>query len=132
MSHFDHAVRMEEMRRSEKEGRLIRLPINWVPLDYKASKYERWQKLHPRFTSRSIIFADSIPPSIKEEIKDELVRGEAARFKDFLDALALAETGFRPRIAQDGKPVEIARPAHPNVLTFESALGATVRRLERG
>ena len=125
MSHFSHSVGLEESARSEREGRHIRLRINYTPVDYKTSKYERWERIQPRFKNHSIVFADSIAPSIKIEIKDELVRGEAARFKDFLDALALAETGYRPKIARDGSQVEVVarKPYDPMALTMSDVLG---------
>lgn len=111
MTHFEHAVRLEEARLSAMEGRVVRLRIHYVPVDYKTSKYERWTRVQPRFANRSIVFSDSIRPSLKAEMKDELVRGEAARFKDFLDALAMAETGYRPRIGKDGQALEMKVPA---------------------
>ncbi len=129
MTHFQAAVAMEEAKRSEAAKGLVRLRISYVPVDYKSSKYERWQRLQPRFNNNSIIFSDSIAPSIKVEIKDELVRGEVARFKDFLDALSMCETGYRPRMGQDGKPQEVgpsmtpAKRRNPNELTFADALG---------
>jgi hypothetical protein len=128
MSHFDHAARLEEAARSVKEDRLVRLRIHYVPVDIRVSKYENWQKIHPRFKARSIVFSDAIAPTIKTEIKDELVRGSAARFKDFLDALALAETGYRPRLDKTGQPVEVVqKPAlaagEIPVMSFRDALG---------
>jgi hypothetical protein len=101
MAHLDHAVRLEEEIRSNKANRRIHLRIQYVS-PHGSSKYENWDKLRPRFKNNRILFADEIHPKIKTEIKDELVRGPASRFKDFLDAMAMAEVGIRPRIAKDG------------------------------
>jgi len=111
MQHFNYAVRMEEQKRG------VRLNVRYIPVDRNKSYYQRWEKIQPLFSRGDIWFSTAIAPSIKAELKDELVRGEAARFNDFLDALALAEAGLRPRIdaaapvvterpqSKDGKPI---------------------------
>jgi hypothetical protein len=101
MGHLDHAIKLEEELRSSKAGRRIHLRVQYVS-PHGSSKYENWERLRPRFKNNRILFADEIHPKIKAEIKDELVRGPASRFKDFLDAMAMAEVGIRPRIARDG------------------------------
>ncbi len=129
MTHFQAAVAMEETSRSDAAGHLVRMRINYVPVDYKSSKYERWQRIQPRFNNSSIFFSDDIAPSIKVELKDELVRGEVARFKDFLDALSMCEIGYRPRVGRDGKQQEVLTEAPsykkraPHEYTFGDALG---------
>lgn len=131
MGYFRLAVQMEEARRSDLAGKPVRLRIHYVPIDMKASKYERWEKLRPRFERGSIIFSDDIAPSIKAEITNELVRGQAARFKDFLDALAMAETGVMPKTGRDGALVDIAgkhdeAPDGGRVLTFKDVFGRRI------
>ena len=124
MGHFDHAVKLEQARRSMDKDERVHLRINWSPVDYKTSKYERWERLQPRFANRAIIFAEEIHPAIKNEIREELIRGQAARFHDFLDALAMAETGIRPKIGKDGHQVE--RPMKKGAsreMTFADAFG---------
>jgi hypothetical protein len=94
------------MHRAEEEGgpAPMRLKLNYVPAPRGLSKYERWQgALKPRFQSASIFFAQEIPPSIRAEIENEVTRGVASRFKDFLDALSGMETGVMPRYKADGK-----------------------------
>ena len=131
MSYFRLAVQMEEARRSEIAGKPVRLRIHYVPVDVKASKYERWERLRPRFERGSIVFSDSIAPSIRNEIKNELVRGQAARFKDFLDALAMAETGVMPKTGRDGSLVDVTggksdEPEGARVLTFKDVFGRRI------
>ena len=109
MRHFDHAVGLEyalRMHEAEKNGgdAPTRLRLNYVPAPRGLSKYERWQgALRPRFQSGAIYLAQEIMPSLKAEIENELTRGTAARFKDFLDALSGMETGVMPRYKADGK-----------------------------
>lgn len=132
MGHFDAALRMEETRRSEESGRIIRLRVNYVPVDIKTSKYERWEKMQPRFKNGTIVFSDSIPPSLKTEIKEELVRGTAARFKDFLDALSMAELGFRPKVQKDGSLAEIKqkpRQGSNEPMTWATAWGEKLKEV---
>lgn len=128
MAHFEHAVRLEESRRSAEAGTPVRLRITWIPVPTNRSKYERYEKLEPRFRQRACIFADSIPLPIKNEIRDELVRGNKARFQDFLDALAQADTGVRPRISADGQPATAPPPSgsapHNNPPTAAQLFGA--------
>lgn len=131
MGYFRLAVQMEEARRSDIAGKPVRLRIHYVPIDVKASKYDRWEKLRPRFERGSIVFSDDIAPSIKAEIKNELVRGQAARFKDFLDAMAMAETGVMPRTGRDGTLVDVTsgKPEEPGaarVLTFKDVFGRRI------
>jgi len=116
MAHFDHAIRLEEANRGK------RLRIHWVNTQTEA-KYTKWSKLQPRFRAHRVFFADEIDFKLKMEIRDELVRGEAARFKDFLDAMAMAETGIYPRIKKDGQPANVVdfadkRPKDPTAVTF--------------
>ena len=131
MGYFRLAVQMEESRRSEIAGKPVRLRIHYVPIDNKSSKYEKWQKLRPRFARGSIVFNDAIAPSIKAEITNELVRGDAARFKDFLDALAMAETGIMPKTGRDGTLVDVSGGAPeqtggPRLLTFKDVFGRRI------
>ena len=131
MGYFRLAVQMEEARRSDAAGRPVRLRIHYVPIDVKASKYERWDRLRPRFERGSIVFSDDIAPSIKAEIKNELVRGQAARFKDFLDAMAMAETGVMPKTGRDGNLVDVTsgKPeavGAARVLTFKDVFGRRI------
>lgn len=127
MAHFEHAVRLEESRRSEAAGQPVRLRISWVSVPTDRSKYDRYDKLEPRFRSRSFIFADDIPLDTKLELKDELVRGPKARFQDFLDMLAIADTGVRPRYDSTGAPAEAPTPkdspAEPRVPTIAEIYG---------
>jgi hypothetical protein len=107
MRHFDHAVNLEyvnRMHRAEETGATVqRLRLNYVPAPRNLSKYERWQgALKPRFQSASIYFAQEIAPSIKAEMENEVTRGTAARFKDFLDALSMLENGVVPKYKQNG------------------------------
>lgn len=108
MAHFEHAVRLEEASRSLAAGQPVRLRISWVSVPIDKSKYDRYDKLEPRFRSRSFIFSDDIDLAIKLELKDELVRGPKARFQDFLDMLAIADTGVRVKFDQAGQPTEAA------------------------
>ena len=133
MSYFRVAVEMEEARRSDEAGRPVRLRIHYVPVDVKASKYERWEKLRPRFERGFIVFSDDIVPTIKNEIKNELVRGHAARFKDFVDALAMAETGVMPKTGRDGALVDVTKGKPEDVpgggarlLTFKDVFGRRI------
>jgi hypothetical protein len=105
MTHFVHALRMEE----EKRG--VKLRIQWIPIHGQKSKYERWTRIQPRFQHGDVFFAEEINSAIKVEIKDELVRGTAARFYDFLDCMAMAEMGVRPRIDKTGQPVPMPTEA---------------------
>lgn len=108
MRHFDHAVNLEFVNRMHraKEGGdpPSRLRLNYVPAPRNLSKYERWQgALKPRFQSASIYFAQEIQPSLKAELENELTRGVAARFKDFLDALSMMENGVVPKYKPNGR-----------------------------
>ncbi len=126
MRHFDHAVNLEfvnRMHRAEETGEEVhRLRLNYVPAPRNLTKYERWQgSLKPRFQSGQIFFAQEIPISIKAEIENELLRGPASKFKDFLDALAMMEIGIVPRFRQ---------PGSENVIPFrtDQEIGGTHRR----
>lgn len=127
MAHFEYAVRLEEAKRSEQAGHPIRLRINWVPVATNKSKYERYEKLEPRFRSRAVIFSDDIHPHVKTELRDELVRGPKARYQDFLDALAIADTGFRVRVNADGTAAEApppkGEPSVPKIPTIADIYG---------
>jgi hypothetical protein len=114
MAHFEHAVRLEEARRSEKEGRPVKLRIVWVPVATNKSKYERYEKLEPRFRARAVVLSDEIHPNLKMELRDELVRGAKARYQDFLDALAIADTGFRIKVNAAGQLAEVPAPKNEN------------------
>ncbi len=123
MGHFHAAIQLEEARRSQESGRMIRLPIWYVPVDVKTSKYDRWQRIGTRFHNGTITLADEIEPLLKAEIKEELTRGQIARFNDFNDALALAEAGYRP---VHTLPVGV-RPSSPapvkTGITYKEAFG---------
>jgi hypothetical protein len=134
MRHFDHAVGLEyalRMHEAEANGGTapLRLRLNYVPAPRGLSKYERWEgALKPRFQSAAIYFAQEIAPSTKAEVENELTRGMASRFKDFLDALAGMETGVTPRYRADGKGevVQNSRAAGGETHrkpTFEDAFG---------
>ena len=109
MSHFDHAVNLEYVRRMDDQAKKVekdrnyiptpvrRLNLNWVSPHKGMSKYEKWAGLKPRFQAGAITFAQEIAPSLKSELMNELTRGRAARFKDILDALAMMENGITPR-----------------------------------
>lgn len=108
MRHFDHAVNLEfvnRMHRAEDGGDApTRLKLHYVPAPRNLAKYAKCEgALKPRFQSATIFFAQEIAPSIKAEIKNEVTRGRASRFKDFLDALSGMETGVIPRYRSDGK-----------------------------
>lgn len=105
MSYLEHSIKLEEAHRSS-EGERKHLRIQWIPAGRNESKYDKWQKVQPRFRTGRIIFAEEIEPKIKAEIREELVRGQAARFKDFLDMIAMAEIGIRPKVAKDGQMVD--------------------------
>ena len=134
MRHFDHAVNLEyvnRMHRSEVDGAPVqRLRLNYVPAPRNLSKYERWEgALKPRFQSSSIYFAQEIPPSIKAEIQNELTRGMASRFKDFLDAMAMMENGIVPRYKANGKGEVVQMRADQGAVThrkptFSDAFGS--------
>lgn len=100
MAHFAHAIALEEARRSEATGERIHLNIRWVNTQTE-SKYTKWSKMKPRFENGRVVLAEEIHPKIKVEVKEELVRGEAARFYDFLDAMSMAYIGVKPRIVKD-------------------------------
>ena len=107
---LEKAILMEEDLRSAKAGKRIKLKIHWVGATRNETKYERWSKLYPRFSRRQVIFAQEIDPSIQLELKTELVRGTASRHDDFLDTLAMAETGRRTRHDATGQPIAIQQP----------------------
>ena len=67
-------------------------------------------RLQPRFRRGQIFFAEEIELRVKRELKDELVRGSAARFSDFLDALAISDTGVRPKIDKTGAQIPMEQP----------------------
>ena len=120
MAHFDHAIRLEEANRGK------RLRIQWISHQTE-TKYKKWEKLQPRFRNHRVFFADEIDFKLKMEIKDELVRGEAARFNDFLDAMAMAELGIYPKIQRDGTSAAVVnmadrRPSDPKTVTFADIL----------
>lgn len=127
MSHLRHALKLEEESRSSKSGQRVSLRVQWIPVGSE-SKYAKWLKMQPRFRNRRVFFAEEIEPKLKAEIKEELVRGTAARFKDFLDALAMMENGVSPRIARDGKAMDQSRqlgnaiPLDPRARTWGSLL----------
>lgn len=134
MGYFRLAIQMEEARRSNEAGHPVRLRIHYVPIDVKSSKYDRWEKLRPRFERGTIYFSDDIAPSIKAEIKNELVRGEASRFKDFLDALSMAETGVQPKTGKDGnllafpdKQGDGSGGSTPPAMTFGDVFGKRIK-----
>ena len=125
MAHFDHAIRLEEAARASrlKNGdRHVHLRVQYV-ISEGETKYQKWQKLQPRFRNRRVFLAEEIAPKIKVEIREELVRGTASRFKDFLDAMAMAELGVRPKVERGAPPVEIRRePGKPPAITFSNAV----------
>lgn len=120
MAHFAHAIHLEEANRGK------RLRIQWVSTEGE-TKYKKWSKLQPRFRNHRVFFAEEIGFKLKMEIKDELVRGEAARFNDFLDAMAMAELGIFPKVQRDGTSAPVLnmadrRPADPKTVTFADIL----------
>ena len=122
MAHFAHAIALEEAQRSEKSGQREHLNVRWVNTQTE-SKYQKWSKLKPRFDQGRVIIAEEIAPKIRVEIKEELVRGEAARFCDFLDAMAMAYIGVVPKIdrldRQKPKPFVQRTPFQTPTLTME-------------
>ena len=94
------------------------------------------EELQPRFLLGRIIFAEEIDPKIKAEVKQELVRGEAARFKDFLDVLAIGEIGVSPRIAKTGQicPSDLAvrseGPSNPQERTWANLAPDLMKRMK--
>lgn len=134
MAHFVHALKLEESMRDTK------LRVNYVPAPPTLTKYQKWQKFMLRFKTSSVFFAEDIHPALKQEIKEELVRGEVSRFVDFLDALAIADTGVRPRRDKHGKDIDIdaesgkmvpVTPPPRRQLTFNDVLGLD-KRFHRG
>jgi hypothetical protein len=147
MTHFDHALNLEYVRRMSEEERLskenpgyqprpvTRLKVNWTPAPRHLSKYERCEGLKPRFYSAAIIFAQEISPSVKAELTNELVRGRASRYKDVLDALAMMENGIVPRYKPDGSGEKIAAVAssggtQKSAPTFGDAFGGVFDLVE--
>ena len=125
MAHFQAALMLEEVNRG------IRLRVNWSPVPPNLSKYDKWSRMETRFRQGFISFSDHIALSIKTEIKNELIRGTAARFKDFLDALAIADSGFRPRVVLQPtdaeKNAQNAGKPQGNVVTFEKVFPGMFR-----
>lgn len=111
MAHFENALRLEEERRSFEAGHRVRLNVHWIPVDRNQTYQQRWARLIPRFQRGQIFFVEEMDPRIKREIKSELVRGEASKYSDFLDALAMAESGVRPKIDRSGAPVLPPQPS---------------------
>jgi len=103
MAHFAHAIRLEEERRAAETGERITLRIHWVPVPGDP-KYIRWERLQPRFAAGRVFFSEEIALDLKRE---ELVRGRASRFQDFLDVMAMAENGIRPKVNKEGILQEI-------------------------
>lgn len=123
-SFFEHAIRLEEAERTRAAGHPVRLRVNWVPVDVNLTKYERYSKLEPRFRSGNVVFSNLIAPAIQAEIKNELVRGPVARFKDFLDALAMADIGVRPRNrGGDAIPMTVPPRERSSTPTFNDVFG---------
>lgn len=102
MAHFQHAIRLEEERRVTGEDGRITPRIKWINAP-REPKYLRWEKLQPRFASGRVFFAEEIPVKLKHEITEELIRGQASRFHDFLDVMSMAEHGIRPRVDKEGR-----------------------------
>jgi hypothetical protein len=116
MAHFDHAIHLEEQIRSATGVRKT-LRIQYVPAESE-TKYEKWMKLQPRFRSHRVIIASEIAPKIKGEIKEELLRGTVSRFKDFLDAMAIALYGVRPKVARDVEQGNVVQMMPKGPATF--------------
>jgi hypothetical protein len=108
---LQHSIQLEEEKRSfESEGdQRIRLNVRWVDVPRDESKPDRWRAMQPRFKKCQIYFADEIETKIKREIKTELVRGMASRFKDFLDMLAMLESGVKPKFDKKGQQQEVVK-----------------------
>ena len=102
MAHFDNSITLKEELDALKHGFVNRLRIMWVPVPRDKSYEDRWMVLQPRFRRGQIYFAEEIEPRIKREIVSELIRGRASKYSDFLDALAMAEFGLRPRVEKQG------------------------------
>lgn len=117
MAHFEHVIRLEEGRRSVLAGHPVRLRVTWVPVPRNMSKYQRYEKLEPRHRAHAIYYSDAIHPDIKMELVNELVRGDKAQFQDFLDVLAMADTGVKVQLDSSGQPVaqpqKKGEPWHP-------------------
>ncbi len=147
MTHFDHALNLEYVRRMSEEERLSKentdyrpkpvpkLKVNWTPAPRHLSKYERCEGLKPRFYSAAIWFAQEIAPSVKAELTSELVRGRASRYKDILDALVMLENGILPRYKPDGDPIKVSAArdeggTQKRTLVWDDALGGILQQLE--
>jgi hypothetical protein len=102
MAHFDNSITLKEELDALKHGFVNRLRIMWVPVPRDKSYEDRWMVLQPRFRRGQIYFAEEIEPRIKREIVSELIRGRASKYSDFLDALAMAEFGLRPKVEKQG------------------------------
>ena len=119
MAHFAHAIALEEANRSDIKGERVHLRIRWTNTQTE-SKYEKWSKMQPRFEQGKVIFAQEIDPKLRVEVREELVRGEAARFHDFLDALAMHEIGVRPKYDRNMRPPDPPKKNAPNIsMNFE-------------
>ncbi len=110
---LQRTIQLEEETRSFKEGERIRLNVRWQSVPHDESKADRWRAMQPRFKRGQVFFVDEIDPKIKREIKSELVKGEASKFKDFLDMLAMLEAGVKPKFDKSAQPVEAATSVVP-------------------
>ncbi len=134
MGHFQAAIQLEEARRSLASGRLVRLPVWYVPVDVKLSKYERWTRIQNRYLNGTVFMADEIEAETKIEMRTELVRGPVSRFKDFNDALALAEAGFVPLRTDAGAIVEPPKAPEKGEhrMTYREAYGEEMEEVWDG
>ena len=113
MAHFDNAITLKEELDALKTGFVNRLRIMWVPVPRDKSPEDRWMVLQPRFRRGQIFFAEEIEPRIKREIVSELIRGRASKYSDFLDTLAMAEFGLRPKVEKQGTSPSLASRTQP-------------------
>lgn len=135
MAHFDNAIKLEEELRALKTGFVNRLRIMWVPVPRDKSPEDRWLVFQPRFRRGQVFFAEEIEPRIKREIVSELIRGSASKYSDFLDTLAMAEFGLRPKVEKPGaSPSPASRlpeGAAPSLMFADYLPGEVVRKLVR-
>jgi hypothetical protein len=106
----EHMAAFETYLRMQQAERGKRLRVHWTDVPRNKTYEDRWIRLQPRFRRSQIFFAEEIELHVKRELKDELVRGSAARFGDFLDALAISDTGIRPKIDKTGAQIPTEQP----------------------
>ena len=105
----DAAAGLDSVIRYTENSTGQHLRVRWMPIKRDQTKEDRWQGMKPLFKRGQVFFAEEIDLKIKREIKSELVRGTASRFKDFLDAMALGEIGVKPKFDKQGQQQEVVK-----------------------